>query len=517
MKKRLAVIGCGIAAVPILKKAKELGIETHTIAKEETPSAKGLSDYFYPINFFDINKSYDALLKISPDGIIATSEITTEVTAVLAEKLNLIGNSLENGFAPRNKLLMRRCLDGSKTVFQPEYFIYGEKEVKHYPVVVKAIDSCGKNGISFAQNKDELEAAVNYARLASKDVILIEQYIKGVEYSLECLSFKGRHHVIQITKKDSSGPMHFAELGHHQPACLDEKIKTALEKAADEILSRLGILNSMSHLEIKVLKNGRICFIEAGARAGGDFIADELLYLSCDYDYYKGAIQIALGDFKEPEVHNTACSGVYFLCSQTKAMLPMFEAAKGASWCYRLKMPQNALCEKNSNSSAEGGYLIYKSEKKIVMSSFYKAERINERPDAFKLIYDFNKAIGREIDKNELCEGIEKFINVGNVFCVLHQNEIIAFLNVYCNNEETKEAYINNVEVKRAYRGQGLSKLILEAAIELCRKNAFETIALHVAVDNDVAINLYKKYGFEETGNLKEQNGETLLKMIKKI
>ena len=53
MKKKLAVLGCGIAAVPILKKAREMEVETYCFALEELLCAKGLSNFFLPISFLE--------------------------------------------------------------------------------------------------------------------------------------------------------------------------------------------------------------------------------------------------------------------------------------------------------------------------------------------------------------------------------------------------------------------------------------------------------------------------------
>lgn len=56
--------------------------------------------------------------------------------------------------------------------------------------------------------------------------IIIEGFLEGgKEYSVESLSYHGRHQVIQITEKITSGPPHCVELGHMQPALLSESLK----------------------------------------------------------------------------------------------------------------------------------------------------------------------------------------------------------------------------------------------------------------------------------------------------
>ena len=65
--------------------------------------------------------------------------------------------------------------------------------------------------------------------------------------------------------------------------------------------------------------------IEVGARMGGDFIGSHLVQLSTGYDFVKGVIDVALNQFEEPNIDVMNYSGVYFLCEETKVLLPYFE------------------------------------------------------------------------------------------------------------------------------------------------------------------------------------------------
>ena len=143
-------------------------------------------------------------------------------------------------------------------------------------------------------------------------------------------------------------------------------------------------------------------------------------------------------------------------------------------------------------------------------------ERINDRTNAFDLIYDFNIEIGRELSDDELRVGIRKFLDYGNVIGVLNGEKLIAMMNLYCNNDETLEAYMNNVYVLDSYRGKGLSKKMMDIAISICKDKHFKKIKLHVAPDNVVAIQLYEKYDFVLLPGTHSQggNGEELVEMV---
>ena len=129
-----------------------------------------------------------------------------------------------------------------------------------------------------------------------------------------------------------------------------------------------------------------------------------------------------------------------------------------------------------------------------------KLVRINDLDNAEKLLYRHNREIGREISDEELNCGIKKFLEKGEVLGYIDKGKIVAMLNLYCNNHETLSAYICNVFVLKEYRGCRYSETLFEKAIAICKKNQFKNIRLHVSIDNHVAIHIYKKIGFNFTG-----------------
>jgi ribosomal-protein-alanine N-acetyltransferase len=62
------------------------------------------------------------------------------------------------------------------------------------------------------------------------------------------------------------------------------------------------------------------------------------------------------------------------------------------------------------------------------------------------------------------------------------------------------EAHITTIAVRNAYRGQGIGELLLVGLIDLGYVVQTERLTLEVRVSNIVAQNLYRKYGFHQTG-----------------
>lgn len=369
-KPILAVIGAGEGALPILQKAKEINVTTLAFGQSDS-LAREYADIFVEADIFDFELLKLKCKEYGVKGIIASSEVTTEVAALLAAELGLPGNDIKQGFGAKSKYVMRTKVAGLTTVKQPKFQLYRENEEYEYPIVVKALESCGKRGVSIAYNQDELQKAVSYSREYSKDgVVLIEEYLAGgKEYSVECISGNGYYDIVQFTEKETSGPPHFTEIAHHQPAELSENLRRRMSLAVKDILKTLGLNCGMAHMELKVI-NDEIYFIEVGARGGGDHIADTLTVNSTDFDYFKAAIECSLGMYEHKDIHQIAYTGIYFHCKQNESLRPLFIKARTADWCIANTVTEEDFHEASSNvETAEAGYFIYRSDHKITIKN----------------------------------------------------------------------------------------------------------------------------------------------------
>ena len=364
----LAIIGAGEAAMPIIDKAKEMGVITLAFARLDS-FAKDKVDVFIEENDFDVDFMAKVCRERNVAGVMATSELTTEVAAKLAAKLGLPGNSIEGGFAGKNKYVMRSRVEQLNSIKQPRFQLYEENAQYTYPVVVKPSDSCGKRGVSIVRNSDELIPKVQVAKANSTNSdVLVEEYLAGgKEYSIECLSSNGVHQIVQYTEKESSGPPHFVETAHHQPASLSDELKKRIQIAVSDVLEVLGLTCGMAHLELKIIDN-ELYFIEVGARGGGDHISDVLTVRSTDFDYFKAAIECALGTYKLVEPHTVAFTGIYFHCLQNKHLSELFQKASGADWCIANTVTADTFQEAESNvQTSDSGYIIYCSNHNITI------------------------------------------------------------------------------------------------------------------------------------------------------
>lgn len=339
-KKKLAIIGSGRMAWIFGKNAKEMGVETHCFSFDEHAIARDTVDYFHDISIKEKEHVLGVCRDLEIDGVVATTELTIPVAAYVAEEMHLNGIDYEISKQITDKVRNRKLCSGISDLHQPWF-----QEVKSiielqdvlFPVIVKPTSLGGKRGISVAHNQEELKQSFEYAQEADTIVnILVEQFLEGgKEYSVESLSYKGQHYIIQVTEKISSGPPHCVELGHQQPADISVEMRDTICKVLTEGLTAIGVTNGPCHTEIKII-DGKVYLIEFNARPGGDHIAYPLTELSTEFPYIKGIIEVALDIFKGVEVKELKhyYAGVYFVTEQTAYLKPIFDKCEQFDWLY---------------------------------------------------------------------------------------------------------------------------------------------------------------------------------------
>ena len=298
--KKIAIIGANEFQNKLVLKARDMGLETHVFAWSEGAVAKDASDYFYPISIMDKEKILDIVHSIEVDGICSiASDLAMPTVNYVAEKLGHICNSQECTILTTNKYEMRKKLNESGLPIPVFQLIKEEQDIDFrrmtFPLIVKPIDRSCSRGIYKVMNMYEVRDAIRNAIEASfTDDVLIEEYVDGKEFSIEALSQKGQHKILQITEKFTSGAPHFIESAHLSPGRVEKDIQQRIFEIIEKALCVLGIENGASHSEIKVSAAGDIKIIEVAARMGGDFIGSDMVQISTGFDFVRSVINVAI-------------------------------------------------------------------------------------------------------------------------------------------------------------------------------------------------------------------------------
>ena len=239
--------------------------------------------------------------------------------------MHLYGNPDETTLRCTNKHDMRECFTKNGDPSPRSVLVESREDLDgielEYPIIVKPLDRSGSRGISKLDSDEHLAEAIKSAeKQGFIKKVLVEEYAKGQEYSIECVSYNGQHHFLQMTQKYTTHDSRCIETGHLEPALVSAEIRENVRKVVFHALTSLGVKNGASHSELKIAKDGTIRIIEIGARMGGDFIGSDLVHISTGIDFVRAVIQIALGE--EPDItpdREIKTAGVRFIFSKEDA------------------------------------------------------------------------------------------------------------------------------------------------------------------------------------------------------
>lgn len=370
--KKLAIIGGGVMGTYFGEACHRLGYEGHYFSMPDGKVEDGVVDFYHEINIFEKERITDICREIGIDGVVATTELSVSIAAYVAEQLGLLGIPYKVAQVITDKYRNRECIKGLSELRSPMYVeATSLKDIEEskipFPMILKPINLGGKRGITVVNNASELPQAFDYAtnsfRKGTKPIIIAEQFLgEGMECSVESISFKGKHTIVQITQKDSSGAPHCVELGHHQPAPLSDDIWNKVVRGVSAGLTAIGVNNGPCHTEIKVIKD-EVYLIEFNARPGGDHIWWPMVELSTGFDIIAAVAQAATGELEPIDVksfkHNYA--GLYYVVEQTKYLKPIFDTCENEKWCWEKHFITNELAELTHNDVRHTNYILYDS------------------------------------------------------------------------------------------------------------------------------------------------------------
>lgn len=371
MSKKVAIIGASYLQLPLVQRAKEMGLYTICFAWAEGAVCQDVCDKFYPISIVEKEQILAICQQEHIDGICTIASDTAAPTvAYVAEQMGLVGNSYEASLKANNKILMRNAF-AAANVPCPKYWcitdqspIHITQYTSHLPLIVKPSDRSGSLGVVKVEREEDLIPAIKAAQDYSfKHEAIVEQFIEGREISVEFISYQGVHYPLQITDKVTTEAPHFVELEHHQPADLTDAQYEEIYAITKRALIALGVTNGASHSEYRITKDGKIYVMEIGARMGGDFIGSDLVQLSTGYDFLRGVIEVALGTFTTPLLPEHNYSGVYFLCQEAAYLKPIIEQ-RVLPEIVKAAITDNQL-RTVTCSADRSGYMIYQDTQKL--------------------------------------------------------------------------------------------------------------------------------------------------------
>lgn len=313
-KKRVLMLGGTRQQIPVILKAKEMGL--YVITCDYLPDNPGhcLGDCYINISTTDKESVFQLAKEEQVDGIICyASDPAAPSAAYAATKLGLSTNPYESVCILTDKEKFRDFLEQHQFATpKAKAFDRFEDLCDHlqqfqYPVMIKPVDSSGSKGVSCYNGKEDsgfeylkhlYEEALLFSR---RKKVLVEEFvgIEGYQIAGDGFSVDGELVFSQFGddhfSKDASNP--FVPVAASFPTTLSLDKQEQIRGEIQRLFTLLQMKTGAYNFDIRYFNN-KVYLMEIGPRNGGNYIP-QLIQYSTGADMVKATIQAALGD----EVH----------------------------------------------------------------------------------------------------------------------------------------------------------------------------------------------------------------------
>ena len=122
-------------------------------------------------------------------------------------------------------------------------------------------------------------------------------------------------------------------------------------------------------------------------------------------------------------------------------------------------------------------------------------------------LYDLYYKVEDDYEKKWKKKDFYSFISDQNNIFILSHPKPVGYLKAKVTRDEVE---IISILIDKKFRKVGIGKSLLKKLLNIALKKKIQNIFLEVSVDNQIAINLYKKFNFIKVGRRKNyyfQNG----------
>lgn len=165
-----------------------------------------------------------------------------------------------------------------------------------FPCVVKPRTGSGGQDVHKLHNAAEAHALAR--QLAPEPALIVEEYLEGPEYCVAAHSAGGRHTILAVARKHTTGAPECGDIGYELPAALGSGSLSKIHQLVETTLDAAGQRGGPSHTEVVITARGP-ALIESHGHPGAERIS-ELLTLATGIDPYALAVATVL-DLPEPK------------------------------------------------------------------------------------------------------------------------------------------------------------------------------------------------------------------------
>ena len=300
----------------------------------------------------------DAISEFNIEFVIAATESSVDIAAMIREAFNLTGTPLSITNILHNKNQMK--LEASKhnipiTKFQligvkdsPESLV----EKLGLPLVVKPVAESGARGVKVLKSLAQVNAHANIGLLA-------EAFVDGTEISVETFIQNGVPIFHNITEYLHQWKKSIV------PATLDSNLEQEIISINDQVIKGFGVKNGMTHAEFYLTKNGPI-FGEMAVRPPGGYYM-ELIEYAYGFNPWKTYVELETGTSPKPLPVKAKKSACVFMIHPGEGVVDKIAGLENIDKLKEVKQfkfkiePGSEVTERDSTSS-EVGHVIMSAD-----------------------------------------------------------------------------------------------------------------------------------------------------------
>lgn len=301
--KKVMILGAGIYQVPLIKKAKEMGLHTIVVSIPGNYPGFEIADEICYEDTTDAEKILQVAQEKQIDGIVtAGTDVAVITIGRVCDALGLKGLSKEAAQIASNKMQMKEAYEANDVrTAKFRYTKLDSDDVKEkasqlrFPLIFKAVDSSGSRGIIRVDSEDEFDKALQVVKdVTKKDYFIIEEFIEGEEFGAQAFVYNGELQFIMphgdyVFKGNTGVP-----IGHWAPYELSDSVIDDAKEQLKKAVKAMKLDNCAINADF-IMANGKTYVLELGGRAGATCLA-EMVSLYYGYDYYEKILRACLGE-----------------------------------------------------------------------------------------------------------------------------------------------------------------------------------------------------------------------------
>ena len=284
--------------VPWIKHLKENGHRIILVDPNLDSLCREYADIFYKCDVKDVDSIYSFVIDHNYKIELVTSEqtdVSTIPVSILSSRFKTKTIDLEiiNKFT--NKYISREYVKNIDSRRVPKY----EKIKNHIEcssflekvesAIIKPVDSQSSRGITKLSKSDSEEIKGNSFDLAksfsSQDYVIVEEFVNGLEITVEGISVHGKHKTLTISKKKHFRDGIASELNYG--ISISEKLQEELLSFHNKIVDESGLNYGITHSEYIINeKTFEFWLVEMACRGGGTLIPSSIIPWVTGVDLY---------------------------------------------------------------------------------------------------------------------------------------------------------------------------------------------------------------------------------------